>query len=77
MKRRCPCSAESREFERHGDIGEDSRLSGFNPVITLEGRVRWICGKCWDDAHEHAVKIVALVGDPYLHFHGLLKERTK
>lgn len=69
----CTCSKKSKEIQQASNVGETAKQTGFVPLITHEGSFVWLCGTCFDAAHELAIKIQNIVKNRHLYFPGLLK----
>lgn len=46
----CRCGATS--VARRGFMSEEAKESGFFPVATYSGEIRWFCPRCWANVQD-------------------------
>lgn len=69
----CPCGAVA---ERASDnAGENRRATGWLPVSTHKGTIRWLCPECGEEVTRHAQAINDLTGEKDVLMSSLIEEQ--
>ena len=71
----CPCGKESSPVESGITVGNTALKTNFMPVMNYAGEITWLCGTCYDKAHQLALEIHKIVKDELLYFPNLLKTK--
>ena len=76
---KCKCGYEIKyERTKHNySVGVVKKESGFNPILTADGDIVWICKFCFDKIHKLAKEIFNIIGKKWVYISTLLLKKME
>lgn len=70
----CNCGKQSVEVDRTHYLGHIQEVTGFKPMLNLDGRVYYLCPDCYTKTRELAKQLVDIIKDKYTSLSWILKD---
>ena len=77
MKCKCGYEIEYEKTKSGYSVGDVKKESGFNPILTAEGGIVWICDSCFDKVHQLAKEIFNIIDSEWVYISTLLRKKEE
>ena len=77
MKCKCGYEIEYEKPKSGYSVGVVKKESGFNPILTAEGGIVWICDSCFDKVHKLAKEIFNIIDSEWVYISTLLLKKME